>query len=249
MSRAALTFTFLLAAVYTAGHASAGVLYQNDFEDALDPLLEWSSGPTDTTPGTPQHSSDRFLGRFAENDSTTLTLTDLPVHDTITILLDLYVIQTWDGNNNPGPDIWDITVDGSTNLEHTTFTNYEEPENSTFRQAYPDSYPGGDHAARTGAAENNTLGYDSNTETQFKDAVYRLSYTFAHSSPTLELTCSGSGLQTVNDESWGLDNLTVFTGEAIPTVSEWGLVAMTLFLLTAATLVLAHRRRLSRVAG
>lgn len=37
--------------------------------------------------------------------------------------------------------------------------------------------------------------------------------------------------------------------EAVPTVSEWGLIVMTLLVLTATTLVLVRRCRVSRVAG
>ena len=40
-----------------------------------------------------------------------------------------------------------------------------------------------------------------------------------------------------------------FQGPFIPAVSEWGLAAMALLVLTAGTLVLKHRRRVSRAAG
>ena len=43
--------------------------------------------------------------------------------------------------------------------------------------------------------------------------------------------------------------LTAQPQRAIPAASDWGLAAMTLLVLTAGTLILARRRRVSRVAG
>ena len=43
--------------------------------------------------------------------------------------------------------------------------------------------------------------------------------------------------------------LTAQPQQAIPAVSAWGMVAMTLLVLTAGTVVLSRRRRVSRVAG
>jgi len=119
--------------------------YFNDFENCGELLSEWfdtSTGSTpliDTTPGTPQHAPDRFLGRFW-NDEIVLTLNDMPVNSEVTISFDLYVIQTWDGNyssGSVGPDIWELWANNENLLLSTTFTNYEEPENTRFKQAYP----------------------------------------------------------------------------------------------------------------
>ena len=106
--------------------------------------------------------------------------------------------QSWDGNDNTyGPDIWDLSVQDGPTLLHTTFSKGQ-------RQAYPDTYPGGDHPARTGALENNSLGYSF-----YGDSVYHLSFTFPHSANSLVLVFSASGLQGLGDESWGLDNVNV----------------------------------------
>ena len=46
-------------------------------------------------------------------------------------------------------------------------------------------------------------------------------------------------------EAFGMDNVALFPGTPIPTVSEWGLAVMTLLVLTAGTLVFARRRMAS----
>jgi len=213
--------------------SNADVFYFNDFENTSNPLTEWANNVTETTPGTISHPSDRFLGRFW-SDTGTLTLSNLPIHSEITISFDLYIIQTWDGSSYPSvaPDVWDLTVNGGPTLVHATFTNYEE--NSSFRQSYPDPYPDGDYPARTGAAENNILGYPSNTGTQYQDSIYHIERTFSHSSDSIQFLFSGiltqpSGTDNINDESWGLDNVTVTPEPA------------TLFLLTLGGLILRRK--------
>ncbi|MBI1923618.1 leucine-rich repeat domain-containing protein [Candidatus Poribacteria bacterium] len=147
--------------------------------------------PTDTTPV----GARRFLGQFG-NGTVRLTLTNLPPHTSVTVSLDLFIIQSWDGNDTTyGPDIWELNVTDGPTLLHTTFS-------VGFWQAYPDAYPGGDHPARTGAAENDTLGYTG-------DSVYQLNFTFPHTASSLALNFSAFGLQSLGDESWGLDNVAV----------------------------------------
>lgn len=110
-----------IAAIHTAGSAGkckdsgAGQLvYTNDFEDPADPLVEWSTQATDTTP----EGDRRFLGQVA-SETVELTLTDLPPHTNVTVSFDLYIINSWDGNF--GPDLWEFSVTGGPTLLHTTF--------------------------------------------------------------------------------------------------------------------------------
>ena len=42
------------------------------------------------------------------------------------------------------------------------------------------------------------------------DTTYRVTLTFAHSDPTLVLDFVGSSLQVIEDESWGIDNVSVW---------------------------------------
>ncbi len=166
------------------------VVYSYNFETAVTD--EWSSTGTEVTP----LGGRRFLGRFG-NQTLTLTRSNLPPHSRLTIDFDLFVIGSWDGNTTPGPDLWELRVSGGPLLLRTTFVNrnYRKP------QSYPDDYFLGSFDGRTGAREIDTLGYTP------EDSVYHLSYTFEHSGDYVQILFSGSGLQGLTDESWGLDNV------------------------------------------
>ncbi|MBI3957947.1 MAG: hypothetical protein HY328_03980 [Chloroflexi bacterium] len=87
-------------------------------------------------------------------------------------------------------------------LLDTTFANIPG-----FPQAYPDGYPGGSHPAQTGAVAANSLGYVFGNAVM--DATYHVERTFAHTGRSLTLDFQAFGLQTPEDESWGLDDVTV----------------------------------------
>lgn len=166
------------------------VVYSEDFEPPLPSLAQWSNTTTSTTP-----NGHGFLGRF-NNQTVSLNLTGLPAHTSVTLDLDLYILNTWDGNFIA--DLVDIGVQGGPTLLRATFAN------NSLTQSYPDSYPGGSNPARTGAAANNTLGY-----TFGGDSVYDLSFTIPHSDSSIQfnfLTSTNSG---VDNESMGLDNVMV----------------------------------------
>jgi hypothetical protein len=115
------------------------------------------------------------------------------------------IIRSWDGNINP--DKWQFKVDGQSWLL-TTFDNQDSY--SDHSQAYPDNYGAGSHPPRTGAKENNTLGYKFDGRPM--DAVYVFSFTIPHSSANLVLTFIGNGLTAdFADEGWGVDNVTIYT--------------------------------------
>jgi hypothetical protein len=190
----------------SAPAAYAVPVYFNNFETAVG--AEWSStsGPLgiDRTP----IGARGFLGRLdtsatlgLNNETVTLSFGGLAAHTTATVSFQLFIIQSWDGNNAPGPDIWQAGHSGSlVNLQNTTFGIAQSP------QCYPSNCPAA-NAARTGDDEpDNSLGYPF-----FGDSVYNLTYTFAHTSPTFLLQFLASGLQALTDESWGIDNLLVET--------------------------------------
>ncbi|MBU0576935.1 fibronectin type III domain-containing protein, partial [Patescibacteria group bacterium] len=173
----------------------AQVVYSNDFERVVG--SEWSNTKTDITP-----SGRRFLGQFG-NGTVSLGLDELPSHMKVKVSFDLFILKSWDGRyHGYGPDIWDLSVDGSSTLLHTTFSVTND------LQTYPDAYPGNDHLRGTGSAEFKTLGYS-----YYGDSVYHLNFIFPHAESSLTLSFSGSGLQGTGDESWGLDNVIVIIDE------------------------------------
>ncbi|MBL8761992.1 MAG: hypothetical protein JNL50_11895 [Phycisphaerae bacterium] len=191
-----------LAALLAAGlgaSASAEIVYSNNFESS-GWMPEWTSNARSTTP----ISGRTFLGEF-NNDAVRLNLGDLTAHTEVTLSFDFYAIRTWDGNTWPGPDNFAVRVVGGDTILDTTFV-VSEPENWR-TQSYPAPTGQGEYAQRTGAVENNTLGYT--WKGIACDAVWHMDLTFAHTGPYLALDFIGSGLQPIDDESWGLDNVQV----------------------------------------
>ena len=193
--------------------------YEADFAGGAG--AEWSNTKTETTPGT----AERFLGQFA-NNVVGLRFANLPAHTNVIVTFDLFIIETWNGNGTaepePGPDYWNLALTNGPTLLHTTFKGYDtsaSPYDST--QAFPDQYPAGTFPGRTGADETNTLGYVWQSEPF--DTVYRgLTYSATHNGTALQINFSGSGLQGIGDESWGVDNVKVYLNNG--TVAGWPVI-------------------------
>ncbi len=175
----------------------AGIIaYTNSFETTVG--SEWSANTVSTSPLGNRH----FLGTIGAG-SMKLTLTNLPVHTKISVGFDLYVMGSWDGNSTSGgPDLWTLAITGGPTLLSTTFQSASGNPNA--RQAYPGDYPASSFLPQSGAKEINTLGYSPGGDT-----VYRLSYTTAHTSNSVEISFSG-GI-TVPAGGWGLDNVVITT--------------------------------------
>jgi ankyrin repeat protein len=196
------------------------VVYKNDFAaENIGP--EWSTSPlgphyaelqTTPIPGT----SRRFLGDFGSQD-VRLTLSKLPAHARVTVMLDLLILNTWDGGTVPGygPDLWEASVTGGVTLLRTSFFNNTNPDfRKTPMQAFPGDWPLAAHPGRTGAIANDSLpigGPPDPTSTR-RDATYRLTFTFAHTAPHLVLNFAGKNLQEMKDESWGIGRIEVRIG-------------------------------------
>jgi hypothetical protein len=214
-------------------------VYTNDFNGpAGSTYADWSSSqiryfnavtpkegstleaPPVTNTDSPNRRQ-RYLGpfggpRLAENtpefnrtrvqQTISLKLKKLPSHKSITVSFDLCVLSSWDGNNpHFGPDRWSLTVENDLELLDTTFSN--NPKTGVYDLSNQD-YPKKSSKFQTGAAAVNTLGSKF-----FGDSIYRLSFTFDHVADDLVLNFSsdlfeGKG---TDDESWGLDNVTVIT--------------------------------------
>ncbi len=182
-------------------------VYFSDFESGAGP--EWSVQATEVTPGTAAHPADRFLGQLA-NQEVALALTSLPAHSKLQITFDLYVLKTWDGNTEPyGPELFEFGLAGQQPIVSTTFCNL--PLTGPYHsQSYPGSYPSGLFNSNTGASETGTLGYDVSWGGLGRlDSVYRLRYVVDRSSDSDVFIFKVQGLESVDNESWGLDNIQV----------------------------------------
>jgi fibro-slime domain-containing protein/RHS repeat-associated protein len=193
------------------------LVYFNDFEGNAPNVSAWSNSRISTTP----IGNRRFLGQYGgtaeslSNRQTSLSLTNLGLHERVTVGFDLYVIASWDGNldalNGPGPDRWKLQVNGGQTLLDTTFLNrnlFYPPANA---QSYPDNYfftNTINNLPSTGAIETSTLGYRFNGGSH-TDSVYHLEYTFDHKDANLILNFIGGTDQLIADESWGIDNVKI----------------------------------------
>ncbi|MBI2844077.1 MAG: hypothetical protein HYX78_11815 [Armatimonadetes bacterium] len=195
------------------------MIYSNDFESTVGG--EWSKVLTDVTPV----GGRRFLGQF-QYGTVSLDLANLPYHDSVALAIDLFLISTWDGSGARnsggfivGPDVWKLsTGDGATLLE-TTFSNWHELLLQA--QAFPDSYHAGHHRGRTGAAENNTLGYQYSGHPI--DSIYHLSFVVPHSADNVRFNFTCLNVPQVGDEqSWGIDNVKVMLLPPPPTPATIG---------------------------
>jgi len=200
----ALLFTACLLPA-TASHAA--VIYENDFQTAVG--SEWTHTTLQNTPTPYPFGARSFLGEFS-NDTVSLNLSSLSQHNTIHLQFDLYLIRSWDGSSTGtaidyGNDIFKLAIGNGTVLLEDTFSN-GNPAGQSFGSAANNPY----HA---GAAEAYSLGYtfyDGIQQSgQVMDSVYRFNFEFTHSASLLTLNFSGNGLQSIDDESWGLDNVRV----------------------------------------
>ena len=189
------TATGLSAGTYTCtvtdnGAKSWSLNYNEEFNGAIG--AEWSNNTTYSFRG------ETISGRYANNDGVTLNLTALPTHDSIRVVVDFYALNSLDGNNTTwGPDLWTLGIDNDT-LLHTTFSTQNQD------QSYPDEY-------NPSAVINNPGGSSSiasGTSPRFTKFV--LNQVGLHSSNTANINFSGFGLQGVNDESWGIDNVKIY---------------------------------------
>jgi streptogramin lyase len=198
-SRPEATPAFYGLTVQPASEANYGVkVYTQDFTGDVGP--EWSANLVAVTPT----GGRRFLGEFG-NQSVTLTLNNLPPHAAVTVVFDQFVIRGWDGSSpTDGPDLWEVNLAGGLKLVQATFNNGPDGE-----QSFPGVYPGDTFPARTGALENNSLGF-ALSGGGVTDSVYRHVQIFPHTANSLTLNFLGSGLAALAEESWGLDNVQVY---------------------------------------
>lgn len=217
--------------------ALGAVVYSNDFENALDPLNEWSSSGTTVADG----NGERFLGRFANDQSVTLSLDGLPVSDYgYVVSFDFYAIDSWDGEYTGevgvGPDHFGVRIDG-VEVFNETFNNMDglHPWGDADQSFGGQNAPSGLYEPRTGAFANNVLLVEPGWGGTPRDASYRLSFAFQPADSAASIEFFGAGLQNPDDESWGIDNVTVRTLSAdsvIPALSP-GMLLLLVALLGA----------------
>ncbi|WP_404710694.1 Ig-like domain-containing protein [Sphingomonas sp. MMS24-J13] len=98
-------------------------VFQDNFEGGAK--ANWSNATTDNAAAG---VFSQFSGRFS-NGEQKLNLTGLTAGQTYTLTFDLYVLDSWDGQN--GPDKFEVSADGNL-LMRDAFANYSTNEVQTF---------------------------------------------------------------------------------------------------------------------
>lgn len=173
------------AATPSAGYT---LLYSEDFEGAIGVPGVASWNFVNTEQPIPSRT---ILGRFG-NDNVVLKMA-LPPHECVQICFDLYVNDSWDGTGATwgGPDRFGFAVDGTT-IWNEPYTTTNAPAGGTIIE---------------GPAQ---LWFS--TGQWWIDRVIRYCVEVPHTNSTVNFSFFGSGLQSIPDESWGLDNVEVSTG-------------------------------------
>lgn len=173
-------------------------LYANNFEVAQPGPAGIENYKHSITPNKQQ-----FMGEYG-NETASLNIGCLPDHTYLLISFDLYLIRSWDGNTTPvGPDHWKMELRGQDRpLIDSTFSNY-----SWQKQSFPGTYPVNDYPAFSRAKETFVLGYRFGP--YLRDSVYTITMYVKHTGEMATFDFTGYALQSLDDESWGIDNLTV----------------------------------------
>lgn len=210
------------------------VVFSTNFDSSLP--VEISPG-TATLTGVQGYAGlgpagNQFGGDFlrsATGNVVTLTLSNLPTHDTISLAFLFAAIDSLDGTGTfPSGDYFKIVFDGNT-LFSESFANADP---SQFQSYVP---PAGVELARhVDLGFGGPGGYYTDSAYNFgADPAFSQ---FAHtaSSATIDFFIFGEGNQSIDDESWAMDNLSVsvFTRE-VPEPGSFMLLLIGLFGLLA----------------
>lgn len=189
MNKLKLTIVAYVFCTITAAKAVEQVIYTTDFSSGID--SEWTNGSTSTNSNVGTYSGDYTL-----SGSTTLIINDLPPHTEVVLEFDLYLFNTWDGENlTYGKDYFSLSGDVTGSW---TFTNH---------QAEGQTYPGSpDEVYGSGSSATHVYrGLDpTGTGDQF---------IIDHTGDTFSVTFGGPTTQ--SDEQWGIDNVRVIIDGSI----------------------------------
>ncbi len=232
-----LIFLSVLLLVAGTGTTSASAFYY-DFETGIPTGWSNISNPESVQGYAGLGSGTSvFSGNFLRNETggygvtptspvipqtpTTLTLSGLPTHNSISLGFLLAIIDSWDGSSTAkiskypvGPDNFNVRVDGN-NIFSKTFSN--DPNKT---QTYQGAKLGSGLSARGFNSDWLDSAYDMGLDSAFKN-IFHTGATL-----TVEWFASGPGWQGINalfgsihDESWAIDNVRVdllLNGNPVP---------------------------------
>ncbi len=170
--------------------------YKDDFESGSTIDSKWSDASIVASP-----TGEHFPQPTSSGTSETLSLSDLPKHNEITVNLDLYVIGDWHGANSLS-----MTYDGHTPL-NATFSNVNAfllGNTQTFDPHHYDG-AGGDFPARNGSSPAD-LGGSGDDSLYGGDSIDHISFKVNSDAASGDLVFTGGDGTTTK---FGIDNITI----------------------------------------
>lgn len=190
----------LIVSAFISSTANAAVIYSNDFETGS------TTGLTGLTTVTTAPSGENFLGPYNLYTNTTLSLSGLASHSSVTIDFDVYGIRS---------------LDGTTSGDNFTFEL-----NGT--EVVKDYY-GHNSAVILGPTTGVLVDHDISTlgYSQFYGGVstYHYSLNFNDTASGINFTFNGNADSDFGDEAFGVDNIVVSTN-AVPEPSLLALMGL-----------------------
>lgn len=200
----------LAGALVGAAHAQT-VVFSSDFDGPIPAEVSAGSAALESVQGFAGlgPTAAPFAGTFLRSPTGNLVaiqLTGLPPHDAIGLDFLFAAIDSLDGTGSfPSGDFFAITIDGNTFFRES-FANASPSQVQSYVP------PPGVELAR-----HQNLGF-SGPGSYYTDSAYWLGgdpqfQAIGHTAATLSITMQveGPGIQSLNDESWALDNLTIRT--------------------------------------
>lgn len=189
------------------GPQEESVVYSNNFESG--DLKQIYGGLISS------FNKTNVLGRYNKGGFE-FNLSGLPKHDLVEVSFDLYIHDSWDGNDkNPdGPDIWKLEIEG-VNFINTTFSNKDCPY-TCFPQSYPFNYLNSNQQPKKGAFKSNLPGVCHWIARPRSTSLYKIVKRIRHNHSTFSMRCLDELVQSntedqLCDESWSVDNLVIKT--------------------------------------
>ncbi len=196
------------AAIDAPPDAAAATVFNSDLEGTLPPEIEPGTGALTPAEGFAPlgPAGNRFGGTFLRAPTgNTITLTaSLPAHSTISIGFLFAAIDSLDGSGTfPAGDFMRIDLDGVT-IFRESFANATPTQIQSYVSA-----PGVELARRVDLGFQGPGGfytdsaYDMSQEPRFQNVPHTAS------TAVITFTLEGGGVQSLDDESWAIDNLRV----------------------------------------
>ncbi len=231
LTGAALGSLLGLAALGAPHGAAAGTLYSTDFSGpaavagGVTAVVDAGGGVVQNVgAGVPgYYTGDVFRnatgGSGSPGDVSSWSLSGIGAHDLIDVSFTLAFLDSWDSDNgSPSPDDLQIFLD---DVEVLRLTSAGASGTNVFL--------GGGTEVAFGALFNSAgFFYDQDRIVDMSTAP---ALRFAHTASTLKLSirASGAGWQGGDDESWGIDNLTITSlsrAGAVPEPATWAMMIL-----------------------